>query len=125
VPLISQALSLATEPLVTNQIEWHPYLDQSEIVAACRKHGLSVTAYSPIARGKATRDKVLLRIAMAHRKSAGQVSLRFLVQEGAIVIPRTSKVERLAENFAIFDFALTNAEMAEIRKLGAVNQSVL
>ena len=125
VPLISEALALATEPLVTDQIEWHPYLDQSEIAAACRKHGLSVTAYSPIARGKASRDKVLSTVGAGHGKSAGQVSLRFLIQEGAIVIPRTSKVERLSENLAIFDFALTKAEMAEIRKLGAAQQSVL
>src|SRR5215470_3751172 len=109
VPLIEEALKLATEPLVTDQIEWHPYLDQSEIVSACRKRGLAVTAYSPIARGKVSRDKVISTIGMKHGKSAGQVSLRFLVQEGAIVIPRTSKVERLAENLAIFDFELTKA----------------
>jgi 2,5-diketo-D-gluconate reductase B len=125
VPLISEALALATEPLVTDQIEWHPYLDQSEIVAACRKHGLSVTAYSPIARGKTARDKVVSAIGMRHGKSGAQVSLRFLIQEGAIVIPRTSRVERLSENLAIFDFALTKEEMAEIRKLGATRQSVL
>jgi len=125
VPLIEEALKLATEPLVTDQIEWHPYLDQAEIVSACRKRGLAVTAYSPIARGKVSRDKVISTIGMKHGKSAGQVSLRFLVQEGAIVIPRTSKVERLAENLAIFDFELTKAEMADIRKLGAAQQSVL
>lgn len=125
VPLISEALALATEPLVTDQIEWHPYLDQSEIAAACRKNGLAVTAYSPIARGKASRDKVLSTIGTRHGKSAGQVALRFLIQEGAIVIPRTSKVERLKENLAIFDFALTKVETAEIRKLGAAQQSVL
>src|SRR5215467_516732 len=125
VPLIEEALKLATEPLVTDQIEWHPYLDQAEIVSACRKRGLAVTAYSPIARGKVSRDKVISTIGMKHGKSAGQVSLRFLVQEGAIVIPRTSKVERLAENLAIFDFELTKAEMAQIRKLGAAKQSVL
>jgi 2,5-diketo-D-gluconate reductase B len=124
-PLIAEALALATEPLVNDQIEWHPYLDQSEIVAACRKHGLSVTAYSPIARGKAVRDKVLSTIGMRYGKSGGQVSLRFLIQEGAIVIPRTSKVERLGENLAIFDFTLTKEEMAEIRKLGTARQSVL
>jgi len=124
VPQLDDALSIATEPLVTNQIEWHPYLDPSEIVAACRQHGISVTAYSPIARGRVAGDKVLSTIGMAHGKSAGQVSLRFLVQEGAIVIPRTSKVERLAENLAIFDFALTNAEMQEIRRLGKARQSV-
>jgi 2,5-diketo-D-gluconate reductase B len=125
VPLISEALTLATEPLVTDQIEWHPYLDQSEVAAACRKHGLAVTAYSPIARGKASRDKVLSTIGTGHGKSAGQVSLRFLIQEGAIAIPRTSKVERLGENLAIFDFALTKAEMAEIRNLSTAQQSML
>jgi 2,5-diketo-D-gluconate reductase B len=125
VPLISEALTLASEPLVTDQIEWHPYLDQSEIVTECRKRGLAVTAYSPIARGKVFRDKVLSAIGVVHGKSAGQVSLRFLIQEGAIVIPRTSRVERLVENLAIFDFALTKAEMAQIRKLSAARQNVL
>jgi 2,5-diketo-D-gluconate reductase B len=125
VPLISEALALATEPLVTDQIQWNPYLDQSKIAAACRNNGLAVTAYSPIARGKASRDKVLSAIGAEHSKSASQVSLRFLIQEGAIVIPRTSKVERLRENLAIFDFALTKAQMADIRKLGDPRQSVL
>jgi 2,5-diketo-D-gluconate reductase B len=118
VPLIEQTMVLATEPLVTNQIEWHPYLDQSKVVAACRRHGLSVTAYSPIARGRAASDAALARIGARHGKSAGQVCLRFLIQDGAIVIPRTSKPERLAENFAIFDFVLDDAEMAAIRALG-------
>jgi len=124
VPQIAEALKLATEPLVTDQIEWHPYRSQAEIVAACRKNGLAVTAYSPIARGKIMHDKVLSTIGMIHGKTAGQVSLRFLVQEGAVVIPRTSKVERLAENLAIFDFQLTATEMTNIRKLGAAQLSV-
>jgi len=117
VPLIEEAMRLATAPLVTNQIEWHPYLDQSKPVAACRRHGLSVTAYSPIARGRAAGDAQLRLIGMHHRKTAGQVSLRFLVQEGAIVIPRTSKIERLEENMNIFDFELNADEMDAIRKL--------
>jgi len=117
VPLIEAAVKLATEPLVTNQIEWHPYLDQSKVAAACRRHGLSVTAYSPIARGRAAGDAQLRLIGLHHRKTAGQVSLRFLIQEGAIVIPRTSRLERLEENMTIFDFELDAAEMEEIRKL--------
>jgi 2,5-diketo-D-gluconate reductase B len=117
VKLVAQAVKLATEPLVTDQIEWHPYIDQSKVVEACRKHGLSVTAYSPIARGRAIGDDTLQAIGQRHRKSAGQVCLRFLVQEGAIVIPRTSKPERLAENLAIFDFELAPVEMDEIRRL--------
>jgi 2,5-diketo-D-gluconate reductase B len=117
VGLVDEAVKLATEPLVTDQIEWHPYIDQSQVVAACRRHGLSVTAYSPIARGRAIGDATLARIGQRHGKSAGQVSLRFLIQEGAIVIPRTSKPERLAENLAIFDFELTPAEMQAVRDL--------
>lgn len=117
VPLIEAAVRLATEPLVTNQIEWHPYLDQSKVVAACRRHGLCVTAYSPIARGRAGNDAKLQRIGLRHGKTPGQVSLRFLVQEGAIAIPRTSKRERLEENIAVFDFELDAAEMDKIRSL--------
>ncbi len=117
VPMMQEAVRLATEPLVTNQIEWHPYLDQSKVVDEARRLGLAITAYSPIARGRAAGDKVLKEIGAAHQKTAGQVCLRFLVQEGAAVIPRTSKVERLSENMAIFDFALSDAEMEEIRKL--------
>jgi 2,5-diketo-D-gluconate reductase B len=117
VDLVAEAVKLATEPLVTNQIEWHPYIDQSKVIGASRRHGLSVTAYSPIARGRAVDDDTLQAIGLRHRKSAGQVCLRFLVQEGAIVIPRTSKPERLAENMAIFDFELAPAEMEEVRRL--------
>jgi diketogulonate reductase-like aldo/keto reductase len=117
VPMMREAVQLATEPLVTNQIEWHPYLDQSRVATAARELGLAITAYSPIARGRATADKTLRAIGLAHRKTAGQVCLRFLIQEGAIVIPRTSKIERLTENMSIFDFALSGAEMDEIRKL--------
>jgi 2,5-diketo-D-gluconate reductase B len=117
VPLLQEAVRLSTEPLVTDQIEWHPYLDQSRIVNEARRLGLSITAYSPIARGRAAGDKALKTIGAAHKKTAGQVCLRYLVQEGAVVIPRTSKVERLSENLDVFDFALSAAEMDEIRKL--------
>jgi 2,5-diketo-D-gluconate reductase B len=118
VPLIEEAVRLSAEPLVTNQIEWHPFLDQSKVAAACRRHGLSVTAYSPVARGRAGKDATLIAIGKRHGKTGAQAGLRFLVQEGAIVIPRTERRERLAENMAIFDFALDASEMAEIRGLG-------
>jgi 2,5-diketo-D-gluconate reductase B len=117
VALIDEAVRLADEPLVCDQIEVHPFIDQSKVIAACRRHGMVTVAYSPVARGGVQRDKVLARIAKAHGKSAAQVSLRFLVQRGIVVIPRTSRVERLSENFAIFDFVLSEAEMAEIAGL--------
>ncbi len=115
--LLDEAVKLSTEPLVCNQFEMHPFLDQSKLVAACHAHGMAVTAYSPIARGNAKNDAVLTRIGKAHGKTAAQVSLRYLVQQKIVVIPRTSKVERLEENFSIFDFALSDAEMGEIAQL--------
>jgi len=117
VKLIEEALRLSTEPLICNQIECHPFLDQSKVIAACRKHGMAVVAYSPIARGGARNDKLLARIGAVHNKTAAQVCLRYLVQQDIAVIPRTSKQARLAENAAIFDFALSAAEMKEIAEL--------
>ena len=118
VALLEEASRVSPEPLVCNQIEMHPFLDQSKVVAACKRLGLAVVAYSPIARGGAQDDEVLARIGQAHKKSAAQVSLRWLVQQGIVVIPRTSKVERLEENLAVFDFSLSETEMAEIARLG-------
>jgi 2,5-diketo-D-gluconate reductase B len=117
VKLLEEAFRLSSEPLVCNQIECHPFLDQSKVIAACRKHGMAVVAYSPIARGGARNDKLLARIGAAHGKTAAQVALRFLVQYEIVVIPRTSKEQRLAENAGVFDFALSAAEMKEIAGL--------
>ena len=117
VKLLEEAVRLSAEPLICNQIECHPFLDQSKVIAACRKHDMAVVAYSPIARGGARNDKLLARIGAAHGKTAAQVSLRYLVQQDIVVIPRTSKESRLAENAAIFDFTLSAAEMREIAGL--------
>ena len=66
--MLDEAVKLSTEPLVTNQIEVHPFLDQTKVLAACKKHGLSVTAYCPIARGKVPGNETLERIGKAHGK---------------------------------------------------------
>ncbi len=119
VALIEEALKATDEPLVCDQVECHPFLDQSKLIAACRNHGMAVVAYSPIARGTARDNEVLKRIGARHKKTAAQVCLRFLVQQDIVVIPRTSKVERLSENAAIFDFTLSNEEMGEVARLGS------
>lgn len=116
-PLLDDAVALSKEPLICNQIEIHPLLDQSEIIAASKKHGMAVIAYSPIAKGAVRNHPLLTEIGRAHGKTAVQASLRFLLQRGLGVIPRTSKVERLSENMAIFDFDLSDEEMAEIAGL--------
>jgi len=115
--LLAEANRISTEPLVCNQVECHPFLNQDKVIAACRGYKMAVVAYSPIARGGAKGNELLETIGKAHKKTAAQVCLRWLVQQGIIVIPRTSKVERLEENFTLFDFELTDAEMREIAGL--------
>lgn len=122
--LLQEAVKLSTEPLICNQIEIHPFLDQSAAIAASRAHGMTVVAYSPVAKGAVRKDAVLARIGKAHGKTPAQVSLRFLLQQNLVVIPRTSKVERLSENFTIFDFTLSRQEMEEIKNLAWRSGSV-
>jgi 2,5-diketo-D-gluconate reductase B len=115
--LLDQAMKISTEPLVTNQIEAHPFLDQGKVLAACRKYGMAVTAYCPLARGKVPGNEVLQRIGKTHGKSSSQIALRYLIEQGIIPIPRTANPDHLAANLAIFDFALSPAEMGEIDRL--------
>src|SRR4029079_13313403 len=117
VALLEEANRISSEPLVCDQVDSPSLPNQDQVGAARRKHKMAVVAYSPIARGGAKGDKLLEKIGKVHGKSAAQISLRCLVQQGIVVIPRTSKVERLEENFALFDFELSDAEMREIAGL--------
>ena len=116
VALMDEAVDKCPAPLVCNQVEYHPYLDQAKVLNACRQYDLALVAYSPIAKGRVRKDEVLARIGRAHGKSAAQVCLRWLVQQQVAAIPRTSK---LSENIEVFDFELSEAEMAEVSALGS------
>lgn len=117
VELIEEAVALSSEPLVCDQVEYHPYRDQSDVNEACARHGMALVAYSPVAKGRIRNDRVLQRIGDRYRKTAAQVCLRWLVQQGVSAIPRTSKLERLSENIEIFDFELSDEDMQEILAL--------
>jgi diketogulonate reductase-like aldo/keto reductase len=121
VALIEQATELCSEPLICDQVEYHPYLDQTKVLDACRRHDMALVAYSPVAKGRIKNDDTLRRIGAAHGKTAAQVSLRWLVQQNVAVIPRTARIERLSENIDIFDFMLTDGEMAQIAALVNAN----
>jgi 2,5-diketo-D-gluconate reductase B len=118
VALIDEAVHLCSEPLVTNQVEYHPYLDQTKVLNACRRHGLILTAHCPLGRGRLPNDPVLNEIGQRKGKTAAQVALRWAIQQEAIVpIPRSVNPARIAENVAIFDFTLSDDEMARISAL--------
>ncbi len=116
--LMAEAVALSSAPLVTNQIEYHPYLNQDAVIAAARQAGLSITGYFAMADGKVFNEPVLKDIASRHGKSVAQVVLRWLVQQdGVIALSKTITEARVAENAAIFDFALSTEDMAAIHGL--------
>jgi 2,5-diketo-D-gluconate reductase B len=119
VALIEEAVAACPEPLACDQVEFHPYLDQTKVREACARNGMAVVAYSPVAKGRIKNDETLARIGQSYGKTAAQVGLRWLVQQNVAAIPRTSRIERLSENIDIFDFALSDQEMAQLSAMGS------
>jgi 2,5-diketo-D-gluconate reductase B len=117
IAMVEKSISLAQAPIVTNQVEIHPYIDQSTLLTAMKSAGVSATAYYGMADGKVISDPVIRAIGDAHGKSAAQVVLRWLIQQGLVALSKTANPARAAENFAIFDFALSDGEMARIHEL--------
>jgi 2,5-diketo-D-gluconate reductase B len=114
--LLSQALEHA--PVFCDQVEYHPFLGQERLLELARERDVLVTAYSPLAHGRVPDDATLGEIGEAHGKTAGQVALRWLLdQPGVSPIPKASSHERRVENFEVFDFALSDDERARIDNL--------
>lgn len=124
---IDRVLEIARIMPVTNQVECHPYLSQQRLKAHCEAKKILITAYSPLgspARPWAEKgelilveDPVIVKIAEAHKKTPAQVLIRFQIQLGNIVIPKTVTKERIFSNIEVFDFTLSEDEMKEINKL--------
>jgi 2,5-diketo-D-gluconate reductase B len=115
--LVREAVGYSPAPLLVDQVEYHPYLDQSAVLGELERYGMALIAYSPIGRGKVFGDRTLQRIGEAHGKNAGQVALRWLLQQGVAAIPRSSREANVEANLAVFDYALSDDEMAEIFRL--------
>lgn len=117
--LLDEALGFSEAPLVANQVEYHPYLDQSKLLGFCRDRDVAFVSYRPLFHGGGlVKEPVVAEAARRTGKTPGQVVLRWHVQQpGVVAIPKTGRVERLRENIDIFDFALSAAEMAAISGL--------
>ena len=100
-----------------NQIELHPYLTQDELREFHRAHGIATEAWSPIARGKVLEDPLVTAIASDIGRSPAQVVLRWQLQRGEIVFPKSITRSRIEENFALFDFVLSDEQVASITAL--------
>lgn len=100
-----------------NQIEVHPYLTQDAVRSFGAEHGIATEAWSPIAQGKVLDDPTLTRIAERVGRSTAQVTLRWHLQRGDIVFPKSVTQRRIEENFDLFDFELTEGDIGEINSL--------
>lgn len=126
VALLDEAVATCQEPLLTNQIEYHAYLRQDKVLAACARHGMIVTCYAPVARGRLLDDPVIGEIATAHGKSAAQVALRWLIQQPQVaVVPRALEFAEIEEDIDLFDFELGDEEMERIGALRDKNMRVV
>jgi diketogulonate reductase-like aldo/keto reductase len=126
IALLREAWAATDAPLVTNQCEYHPYLDQDRLIAACREWGMAFTAYTPLGRQRVLEDPVIASIASRKGKTPAQVVLRWDIQQPSVVtIPKSATPERIRENLDILDFALSDEEMAAISALGASHRDRL
>jgi len=104
----------ATIMPAVNQVEFNPFLFQEGLLNYCKKHNIALEAYSPLSRGKKVEDSRILNIASKYKKTGPEILLRWGLQHGAIVIPRSTKKEHIQENINIFDFEISAEDMKEI-----------
>ncbi|WP_226577776.1 aldo/keto reductase [Acuticoccus sediminis] len=118
VKLIEEAVAASEVELAVNQVEYHPFMDQSAVLAALRRHGMGLTAYCPLARGKILDDETICGIAERHGVTPAAITLAWLIgQEEVIAIPKSSSPKRLMENLKALDVVLTEAERSAIDAL--------
>lgn len=114
---LKEALEVTQVPIANNQVEFHPFLYQKELLDFCTENGIIVTAYSPLGRGDILDDRVIGELAKKHEKNPAQIILKWLIEKGIIVIPKSSSREHLRSNMEIFDFELEKEDMKRIDSL--------
>lgn len=111
---LSTIIELSYFTPAVNQVELHPLLNQSDLRAVHAQYGIITEAYCPLGSGKLLQNPAVAEVAAAHGKSAAQVLIRWSIQLGNVVVPRATTPARMAENIDVFDFELTDAEMATL-----------
>jgi 2,5-diketo-D-gluconate reductase A len=118
---LDEVVSIATHPPTVNQIHLNPFAYRRKLLAACDRHGIAAEAYSPLGTGRHLGNEAVARVAERVDRTPAQVLLRWAVQHGFIVLPKSTHRERIEENGALFDFALSDEDMAELDALDTTN----
>ena len=122
--LLEKAIALADSPLVANQCEYHPRLNQSGLIETCRQHDMAFVAYAPMGSGRLLANPVITEIAAKKAKSSAQIILRWHLQQGVVAIPRSSNPDRIRENISVTDFSLSSYEMERLTVLGKSGERI-
>ena len=115
---LEEALPLAQVPITVNQVKFHPYHNQRELLDYCEAHDIVVTSYSPFGNGSLIGDAALKRIAAKYERSMPQVVLKWLLTKGLVVIPKSANPAHIAANMDIFDWDLEDEDFEAIERLG-------
>jgi 2,5-diketo-D-gluconate reductase A len=116
---VDEILKVAEHKPVLNQVELHPWLTQDQVLEYDNSHSILTQAWSPLARGKILEEDMLAELAQSHGKSVAQVVLRWHIQRGVAVIPKSNSMERITENMNVFDFELSEQEIVSISALNS------
>ncbi len=116
---VDEILKVAEHKPVLNQVELHPWLTQDKVLEYDNSHSILTQAWSPLARGKILEEDILAELAKSHGKSVAQIVLRWHIQRGVAVIPKSNSMERITENMNVFDFELSEQEMVSISSLNS------
>jgi diketogulonate reductase-like aldo/keto reductase len=111
---LEELLAASPIPPAVNQVEFSPFLYQEELLDYCRRHGIQLEAYSPLTKGRRLGDPTLAEVARKHHRTPSQVLIRWALQHGLVVIPKSQRLEHIRENFSVFDFSLSPADMAQL-----------
>ncbi|MFB6199105.1 MAG: aldo/keto reductase, partial [Halobacteriaceae archaeon] len=111
---LEEAMDITDVPITVNQVEFHPLLYQAELLQFCKANNIALTAYAPIAKNNVADDPTIQAVAEKHGKAPAQISIRWVIQHGAIAIPRSSQEDHIKENMDVFDFELSDADMERI-----------
>ncbi len=125
VQMMRHAKSIVDAPIVTNQVEFHPLLNQDKLIAGANEVGIPLSSYSSVARGEVFKHPEFAEIGKGYGKSAGQVVLRWILQKGVSINTMSTKPDNIRANFDIMDFTLSSVDMARIEKLTHTNYRIV
>lgn len=125
IEMLETAKRVVDAPIATNQVEFHPLLDQRRLLQAANRLGIELSAYCPLARGEVLKEPALQRIGARYGKTAGQIALRWILQKGLTINVLSSNPKHIRSNFEIMDFALADEEVRRIDRLNRANYRIV